>query len=99
MNDITSWYARKRPIAIRTQPAHTPTVPSFQTSNAPPITPPIAHAIWRCRETSSSISTGPCGSFAASSVSPRLAAELADAGLDLVEGDIAKAPCRDDVLT
>src|SRR5665647_43309 len=95
-------------------PTHTPTVPSFQMSKAPKARPNTVQPAACWRETSSEISSGPDGRlsagfslFSAFSVSAALASlgaspvagELADAGLDLVEGDMCKSPVYDDFLT
>src|SRR6185503_1715740 len=77
---------------------------------APPMIPPIVQVIQRWRDTSSSISTVSSGERLGSSwrngdcfspdfLSRPVSGELADAGLDLVEGDMAETSSRDDLLT
>src|SRR5258706_3580761 len=93
------------PITISTQPVHTPTVPSFHTRIAPNTMPKIVQLITRWRDVSSSTSTvsrasgSAVSAAASSSVTGPPAGELSDAGLDLVEVDITKLACRDDLLS
>ncbi|HSN26354.1 MAG TPA: hypothetical protein VLT45_08715, partial [Kofleriaceae bacterium] len=61
--------------------------------------PPIAHAIVRWRETSSSISVVAWLPVEAGASASPVAGEVADAGLDLVEADMLQTPRGDDYLT
>src|SRR5262245_11384185 len=104
-NDWTSCHACHAPIAISTTPTHWPTVPRRSTSRIPTRIPNTVQLYERLRDTSRSISTvvdsargGSDSRRFASAASP-VSCELCDSDLDLVKGDIAQAPRRDDLQT